>query len=282
MGNCPEIHNFMAVVPRGSGFFFIPKPQKMPRPYVLAETNWKHLKAESFELAVLPWGATEAHNYHLPYATDNIEGTAIAEESARIAWEAGSKVIVLPTVPFGVNTGQADIFLDMNLNPSTQLAILRDLITVLDRQGIHKLMVLNSHGGNNWSPLLRELGLQYPKMFLCATNWFQMPEKKDFFELPGDHADEMETSLVLHLAPELVLPREEWGQGSERKNKIEAFHQGWAWTERPWSKISADTGVGNPVKASAEKGKDFFNAICQKMGQLMIDIAKADVKELYG
>ena len=38
------------------------------RPYVLAETNWKAVKATDYEVAVLPWGATEAHNYHLPYS----------------------------------------------------------------------------------------------------------------------------------------------------------------------------------------------------------------------
>ena len=135
----------------------------MPRPYILAETNWKHLKDESFDLAILPWGATEAHNYHLPYATDVIEGTSIAEESARIAWEQGSKVVVLPTIPFGVNTGQSDIYLDMNLNPSTQFAILKDLITVLDRQGVKKFMIMNSHGGNNWKAIVRETGATFPR-----------------------------------------------------------------------------------------------------------------------
>jgi|SRR5690606_21785116 len=253
----------------------------MPRPYILAETNWKHLKEESFELAVLPWGATEAHNFHLPYATDNIEATAIAEESARLAWEGGAKAVVLPTVPFGVNTGQADIYLDMNLNPSTQLAILRDLIAVLDRQGVHRLMILNGHGGNNWISIVRELGLLYPNMFLCVTNWFQMAGKKDYFENPGDHADEMETSLIMYLAPQLVLPREQWGSGAEKKNRIKAFSEGWAWTERPWSKISQDTGVGDPRLATPEKGQGFFEAVCQKMGQLMIDIAKADRDDLY-
>src|SRR5690606_826027 len=104
---------------------------------------------------------------------------------------------------FGVNTGQADIYLDMNLNPSTQFAILKDLIGVLDRQGLHKFMLLNSHGGNNWIAMVRELGLMFPNMFLCTTNWFHMPEKREVFEIPGDHADEMETSLVLHLAPDL-------------------------------------------------------------------------------
>ncbi len=253
----------------------------MPRPYVLAETNWKHLKDESFDLAVLPWAATEAHNYHLPYSTDIIEGTAIAEESARIAWEQGTKVIVLPTIPFGVNTGQSDIYLDMNLNPSTQFAILKDLITVLDRQGIHKFMILNSHGGNNWKSIIRELGLLFPNMFICATQWPAMLDRKQYFDIPGDHADEMETSLIMHLAPELVLPKKDWGSGAEKKNKIKAFREDWAWTERPWSKITEDTGVGDPSQATKKKGELFFNAICAKMGQLFIDIAQADIDNLY-
>jgi len=73
-------------------------------------------------------------------------------------------------------------------------------------------------------------------MFICVTNWFQMVDKKDVFENPGDHADEMETSLMLHLAPELVLPQKDWGDGKEFKNKIKAFSEGWAWTERPCQK----------------------------------------------
>ena len=96
------------------------------RPYILAKSNWEYLKKTKFDLAVLPWGATEAHNYHLPYSTDVIEADFLAAESARIAWEKGAKLIVLPTIPFGVNTGQPDIYLDINLNPSTQFAILKD------------------------------------------------------------------------------------------------------------------------------------------------------------
>jgi len=136
------------------------------RPYILSETNWKAVKETDYQVAVLPWGATEAHNYHLPYATDNILAYHIAEESARIAWECGTKVIVLPTIPYGVNTGQKDVKLDMNLNPSTQMMILKDLITVLDRQGIYKLVIMNGHGGNDFKQMIRELNLIFPQMFL--------------------------------------------------------------------------------------------------------------------
>jgi len=253
----------------------------MIRPYVLAETNWKYLKSENIELAVLPWAATEAHNYHLPYGTDIIEGTAIAEESARIAWEKNAKVVVLPTIPFGVNTGQHDVYLDMNLNPSTQFSILKDVLQVLDRQGIHKFMILNSHGGNNWKSIVRELGLLYPKMFICTTQWPHILNRNEFFDIPGDHADEMETSLVLHLRPDLVLPKQEWGSGKEKKNKIKAFREGWAWAERPWTQVSEDTGIGNPAGATKEKGERFFNAICEKMGELFVDLCTTDTNNLY-
>lgn len=251
------------------------------RPYILAETNWKSVKNAEFDLAVLPWGATEAHNYHLPYATDIIEANNIAAESARIAWEKGSKIIVLPTIPFGVNTGQSDIKLDININPSTQFAILSDIIEVLNRQGIYKLLILNSHGGNDFKSILRELGLRFPKMFLCTCNWFQSIDRSIFFDYPGDHADEMETSLLLYLKPELVLPLENAGEGRERKNKIKEFSEGWVWAERRWSQITEDTGVGNPKAASREKGEKYFEAVTEKMASLLIELAESDIDNLY-
>ncbi|HEY0306492.1 MAG TPA: creatininase family protein, partial [Longimicrobiales bacterium] len=60
------------------------------KPYLAAEANWRAVQETAYEVVVLPWGATEAHNYHLPYATDVYETEAIAGESARIAWEAGA------------------------------------------------------------------------------------------------------------------------------------------------------------------------------------------------
>jgi len=253
----------------------------MIRPFILSETNWKAIKDQDFEVAILPWGATEAHNYHLPYGTDIIEGTSLAEESARMAWEKGAKVIVLPTIPFGVNTGQRDIYLDINMNPSTQFAVLRDILEVLDKQGIKKFVLFNSHGGNNWKSIIRELGGIFPDMFLCVTNWPDVVDRHEYFEHIGDHADEMETSLMLHLAPQWVLPKENWGSGKEKKHKIPGFKEKWAWTERPWSQISEDTGVGNPEKATADKGKRYFHAVCEKMGQFLVDIAEADSNNLY-
>jgi len=251
------------------------------RPYILAETNWYTIKNESFKLAILPWGATEAHNYHLPYSTDNIESDLIAAESAKLAWENGAKIIVLPTIPFGVNTGQRDIYLDININPSTQFAILSDIIDGLNHQKIYKLLIFNSHGGNDFKPIVRELGLKYPKMFICVCNWYQALDKKQYFDNQGDHADEMETSLMLYVRPDLVLPRETWGEGREKTNKVKSFSEGWLWVERKWTQVTDDTGIGNPHLSSPEKGKRYFNDLTEKISQLIFELCDTDIDNMY-
>ena len=251
------------------------------RPYILAENNWKTVKEAVYEAAVLPWGATEAHNYHLPYATDVIEAESIAAEAARLAWEQGAKVIVLPAIPFGVNTGQFDVKLDMNMNPSTQLAVLRDVAEVLDRHGIDKLIIFNSHGGNDFKTMIRELGLRFPKLFLCTCNWFQSIDQKEFFENKDDHAGEMETSLILYLRPDLVLPLSEAGDGAAKKFKLNAIREGWAWAERRWTQITRDTGVGDPRQASAAKGEKYFKAVTLKVARFFVEVAKSNRNDLY-
>jgi len=252
------------------------------RRYILKESNWKYIKDQKFDLAILPWGATEAHNYHLPYGTDVIEADFIAAESARKAYEQGSKVIVLPTIPFGVNTGQADVLLDINLNPSTQQAIIEDVVNVLNRQGIKKLLILNSHGGNNFKSIIREVGLKFPEMFISFCNWFQSVDKLQYFDVPdGDHADEMETSLLLHLTPELVLPLDEAGDGRSKKWKVSELNESWAWAERQWTKVSTDTGIGDPSQSTAEKGERFFTDVTDKLANFILHLSKADLNNMY-
>ena len=251
------------------------------RDYILEETNWKAVKVDKPEVAILPWGATEAHNYHMPYGTDNYIATALAAACAKTAIAKGANVMVLPTVPFGVNTGQPDIRLDLNLNPSTQSMILKDLLTVLNRQGIMKLVILNTHGGNDFKQQIRELNLVFPNMLLTQCNWYKIPGEELFFDDLGEHAGEVETSLMMHLFPELVLPIEEAGNGAAKKFRVEALNQGWAWAEREWSKVTADTGIGNPAKATAEKGEKFFQYITEKISGFLVQLAEADLEDLY-
>jgi creatinine amidohydrolase len=254
---------------------------KMPgRPYILAETTWKSVRETRFDVAVLPWGATEAHNYHLPYATDTIESDRFAAEAARKAWDAGARVVVLPTVPFGVQTGQLDIPLCLNVNPSTQLAILGDLASCLAGQGIRKLVVLNGHGGNDFRQMIRELQPQVG-IFLCTVNWYRIVDQKPYFTTPDDHGGEMETSVMMHFVQDLVLPLAAAGDGRERKPTIAAMREGWAWAPRRWTQVTADTGVGDPRAASPAKGAAYFAAVTDRIGQFLIDLANADTDDLY-
>jgi creatinine amidohydrolase len=251
-----------------------------PRPYILAETNWKTVAATDYQVAILPWGATEAHNYHLPYATDVFECDAVAAASAKIAWEGGARVVVLPTVPFGVNTGQLDIKLCLNMNPSTQAALLRDLVGALEHQGILKLVLLNGHGGNDFRQMIRELQPQ-TRVFLCALNWYACVDPRPYFDEPGDHAGELETSVMQHIAPEKVLPLSEAGDGEQRRPTIAGLREGWVWAPRQWSRVSADTGVGNPAAATPEKGARYLEAVAKRIGSFLVELAQKDLARLY-
>ena len=252
----------------------------MSRPYILAESTWRTVADTSYEVAVLPWGATEPHNYHLPYATDNIQCDAVAAESARRAWERGTRVLVLPCIPFGVNTGQLDIPFCMNMNPSTQAALLRDLVAALEGQGVRKLVILNGHGGNDFKAMIREL-VPRTSVFVCAVNWWQVVDARPYFDEPGDHAGELETSVMQHVAPSLVRPLDEAGPGRERRPKVAGLRERWAWAPRPWSTVTADTGIGDPRAATAERGARFLDVVSERIGGFLVELAAADVRELY-
>ncbi|MEM0995322.1 MAG: creatininase family protein [Bacteroidota bacterium] len=248
----------------------------MIRPYLLAETNWKAVQQTDYELAILPWGATEAHNYHMPYATDNYQVKYIAEKAAEKAWAADAKVIVLPHIPFGVQSGQLDIKLCMNLNPSTQLAILKDVVDTLVRHHIKRLVILNGHGGNHFKTMIRELSVLYPTVFCCSVDWFKIGDHAQFFEAAGDHANEMETSVMLHIHPDLLLPLSEAGDGAAKQYSIKGFREGWATAQRPWTVVSRDTGVGNPKKASAEKGAAYLEYVVSELSHFFVELSKKE------
>ncbi len=249
--------------------------------YILSETNWKSVKDTDFELAVLPWGATEAHNFHLPYSTDNIETERIVAEASGKASEKGARLIVLPGIPFGVNTGQLDIKLTINMNPGTQFSVLKDISECINRSGIKKFLIVNGHGGNDFKQIIRELGVLYPSMFFGMCNWYQAVDPADYFEKGGGHADEMETSLMLYLAPEMILPLKEAGKGNSRKFRVGALNEKWAWTERKWTMVTSDTGIGDPSAANPVKGEKFFNAVVNKLSELMYDLSVTGISDMY-
>jgi len=255
----------------------------MPAPgraHMLSEVTWRAVRETRYEIALLPWGATEAHNTHLPYGTDTIETEAIAARAGQMAWGKGARVAVLPAMPFGVQTGQLDIPFCLNLNPSTQALVLGDLVRSLDGQGVPKIVLLNGHGGNDFRQMIRELQPQV-KSFLCMMNWYKLVDPKEFFTDLGDHAGELETSVMLHVAPDLVRPLAEAGPGAARPWKLEGLQAGWAWAPRRWTAVTDDTGVGDPRAATREKGERYVAAVVDRVAAFLVELAAADTRNLY-
>ena len=253
----------------------------MPRPWMLGELTYAELKENRPEVAVLPFGATEPHNLHLPYATDVIEADAIGAAICEAAHRRGAKVVCLPTVPYGSETNQQAFPLAMNLNPSTLLSILGDLVKSLEVSGVHKCVVLNGHGGNEFKGHLRELfGKTRVQLFLC--NWDAVGKEcyGEVFEHADDHAGEMETSMILHLRPELVhLERAD--DGAARRSRFEAVREGWVEITRPWHLLTTNTGVGNPHQATADKGRRWLELLKERLSGFLLELSNAELDETF-
>ena len=110
------------------------------------------------------------------------------------------------------------------MNPSTQAQVLEDIIESLEKQKFENLIVLNGHGGNDFKQMIRELQKD-TEIFISTINWYHIGNNDDFFDQDGDHAHEMETSLMLYAYPELVLPLDEAGDGASKKFKITALKE---------------------------------------------------------
>ena len=249
--------------------------------HILAETNWKFVKDTDYQLAILPWGATEAHNYHLPYSTDNIQCSYIAEQAAKRIWREGYRPIVLPCIPFGVQSAQIKVKFNINMKPSTQFMVLKDIVESLEAQGIKRLVVLNGHGGNSFIQMARELYTQ-TKVMIFIINWYDSVNKNLYFEEPGDHAGEMETSVMKFVAPNLVLSLSEAGNGKAKTIKVNSIKEGWIWTQRGWlGEVTEDTGIGNPLKSDPKKGEKYISDVISKISNALKEIADLKEDDIY-
>lgn len=236
-----------------------------------------------YAMAILPWGATEPHNLHLPYMTDAILAHDVAVDAAQLALDSyGVRAMVLPPVAMGAqNPGQRDLAFCIHYRQQTQAAILSDIVASLHHQGLRKLLIVNGHGGNSFKGFIRDLAVDYPDMLLLSSEWFAVLPPRDFFDDPGDHADELETSVMMHYHPELVN-LDEAGPGVAHPFAIEGLRTKTAWLPRHWNNVTSDTGIGDPRRATAEKGARFAAAVAERYALLLRDIAAVKaVDDLY-
>lgn len=247
--------------------------------YDITTAKWGEVKEMGhYDMAILPWGATEPHNFHLPYCTDLLTAQAVAFEVAEKAALQGVKLMVLPGIPLGSqNPGQIELPYCIHTSQTTQMAVLRDIVYSLKRQGIHKLMIMSGHGGNNFKGIIRDIMIEDPEMIIVQNEWFSIIPAKDFFEEKiDDHAGELETSVMLHYYPELVR-MDLAGDGNSCNFAIEGLNTKVAWLPRDWSRVTQDTGVGYPKKATAEKGRRYMEAVIPRILQFVIDFTSKEV-----
>jgi creatinine amidohydrolase len=251
------------------------------KPWRLAELSLDDIKKNPIEVIVLPVGAIEPHGMHLPYGTDTIEVAEIGDRVCRIAHEKGARVALLPALPYGVNTNQATFPLAMSVYPGTLNAIVTDLTETIERSGIRKFVLLNGHGGNDFGPHMRELFVKR-KMFISQINWWQTCDEllKKMFDCEGDHASDLETSLMLELAPGLV-DMSKAGRQKVGEWRFAAMREGWAFAPRPWDRYTSDSGAGDPRKGTAEKGRRFLDAVVEKVAGFLVELASAKMDDRF-
>ena len=252
------------------------------RPWLLADLNYGRVRAlPPFEVAVLPLGATEPHNLHLPYATDTLQVEAVADLACARAHDRGARVVRLPALPYGTETNQMRFPLAMNLNPTTVAAVLTDLIDSLDAHAIRKCVLLNGHGGNDLKWVLRQLHLRTPvQIFLC--NWYKVAADShgELFEDAGDHAGELETSMILAHHPDLVEP-DRADPGAVAPTRFEAVNRGWVEITRPWHLLTTNSGAGDPRPATAAKGEALTELVVDRIAGFLVDLAASPLDEKF-
>jgi creatinine amidohydrolase len=227
------------------------------------------------KLVILPTGSTEQHGPHLPLDVDVFLCESVCLEVGR---RAAERVLVLPPIAYGLNLHHIDFPGTIHIEPETFIAFCLNITKSVAYHGFQRILLVNGHGSN--APLIdlvaRKTVLETPA--LCfATGYYlflqdalaSVRESK-----VAAHADEMETSLYLHLAPERVR-MEAAVEDNDRAGRFVSsdstgnypvrFNDYWGrWTR---------TGVhGDPTKATAEKGKLLFEAAVAGLLQLVEEL----------
>jgi creatinine amidohydrolase len=252
------------------------------QPWRLDERNYGQVKSASPpEVAVLPLGATEPHNLHLPYGTDTFQVDVIAARACAVAHEAGAWVLLLPTIPYGTETNQMNFPLAINLNPSTVARVIGDIVDSLATHGVLRCVLLNGHGGNDLKWVLRELHNKTPvHLFLC--NWYKVASDvySTIFDCRDDHAGEMETSMGLAHFAGLVC-KEQADAGAVRPSRFDAVNRGWVEITRPWHLLTTNSGAGDPGAATAAKGEAVTGLVSERIGRFLTELAASPLDETF-
>jgi creatinine amidohydrolase len=251
-------------------------------PGILAEMCRADFEKWKPEVAVIPIGATEVHAWHLPFGTDNFEAESVTRRAVEAANNAGGRVLMVPTIPYGVDGNLLAFPYTIHMPPSTLLLIVRDIVASMTHHGVKKFLLVNGHGGNTAAvqTITREL---YGKAFIASIDWWNIAwdvvkERMETNEF--DHADEFETSISLAHFPELVrMDKAEKTQSNAHKLPLLKKYGGNF--SRPWEHYTKNGGVGDPTRATAEKGNAVLDAAVARLKEVRLELSKAPMTEKF-
>jgi creatinine amidohydrolase len=214
-------------------------------------------------VAILAVGALEQHGAHLPLSTDTILSHGVAKQLC-----VGLDGLLMPAIAYGDAWSTEGYAGTISLSPDTLRAVLIDLGRGLKRSGAKALIIVNGHFGNR-EPIalaaraLREeiafpvLHLDYPGMDRLAERICESkPAAPTFY-----HADEVETSMMLALAPDLV-------RMEKAESEYPAFPDLLGMTPLQLDSFNKSGVFGDPRAATAEKGRALIDGIVDESMRL--------------
>ncbi|MBM3720584.1 MAG: creatininase family protein [Actinobacteria bacterium] len=251
--------------------------------------SWKEIDGldRDESLLIIPTGAIEQHGPHLPVDTDIFNANAIA---LAIAKESRSpRTLVLPPIWWGTSPHHLGFPGTLSLRNETFFQIIRDVVSSLKPHGFYRFLIINGHGGNagiitaTVSQLSEDLGISIP-----AYSYWQ--SIRDTLVKVGEssiggmgHACEMETSLALHLRPESVDLKALRSDIPDEKTPwscIDFRQGGFLGIPLDLKRDSREGVIGDPMPATAAKGKTIFDAAVEVGSKVVSDLAKLSKAEL--
>ncbi|MFL6476511.1 MAG: creatininase family protein [Nitrososphaera sp.] len=216
--------------------------------------------------AIIPVGSLEQHGAHLPVSTDSL----IAEYIARVLAEKIGG-LVLPVISYGVSFEHKPMF-NISLHNSTLSLVLRDVCTSLLENSMRQIIILNGHHGNTGA--LQYISQEIEHMVPANTTTHVGIHTLHYWQMMAaefDHAGEVETSLVLAIAPELVHMKRAM-PNSKSLSKSRAAYSSLTNAPGSFPKITGNGVWGDPTKASASKGERLIKEIVNNLVRTIAEI----------
>jgi creatinine amidohydrolase len=231
-------------------------------------------------VVVIPFGSVEQHSLHLPLGTDSIIGEAIAH---RLEQELREQILLLPMTWLGCSRHHMDFAGSLTAEIETFIDVGEQLVSSMSEHGFRNFILLNSHGGNTNKVSLMAEKLRYrlgPAVKVVAvTYWHLISEEiQTIRETPiggMGHSGELETSVMLVVRPDLVRKDLIDPDGLERASKFEGrdlFVSGKVAVAKPFKEMTRHGGIGDPRKASREKGEKILSVIVEKLSEVVKEI----------